>query len=198
MLSTPNSLWQELSGKRVFSWRYNLGKNQRKKGTCGFQEPLFLSWLAGFIDGEGCFKVAIKKKAKAGIGFEVMPSIDISQSVLRRDKMESLSSLLSQRALVEHKSIIGNDMACININRFEDIRLLMRDIYPYLFIKKAEGKVYMQILDMIADGKHLTFNGFLEIVKLRERLSPLRTKPNTYRNYSWFQNYFKSKEKITC
>ena len=184
----------ELRDKRPFEWRYNLGKSHRKRVHIMPENPLFFAWLAGFIDGEGCFKIAVKKNPVTGIGFEAMPCIDICQGIARKSKMETLATKLGQSGLTERHSRMGGNMFSININRVEDVKALINAVYPYLYIKKDEAEVFIEILKAITCGKHLTVDGFLEIVRLREKLSPLRTKPKTYRNYLWFQNYFKNKE----
>lgn len=181
--------------KRSFAWRFNLGKSKRKTVSQFPADPLFWSWLAGFIDGDASFKVTIKKKATAGIGFEVMPCIDILQGVARKEQMEMLAFELSHSLLIEKKSLIGKNMCSLNIYRFEDIKAVMEKIMPHLRFKRDDGFVFVEILNLIEDGFHLTVDGFLKIAKLREKIASSRTKPKTYRKYLWFKNYFKDSEK---
>ena len=159
-------------------------------------DPFFWSWLAGFIDGEGSFKVAIKKADKNAIGFEVMPQVDITQSIVKRKEVEELSHKLKHSIVVEHNSTVGNTVCRINIYRRADIRTVLQGVYSYLRFKKHEADLLITILNRMDEGKHLTINGFLEIAKLREGLS-YRTKPKNYRSYISLKEYF-NRRKQNC
>ena len=43
------------------------------------QERLSNNWISGFVDGEGCFHVAINKLKKMTIGWQVLPEFRIVQ-----------------------------------------------------------------------------------------------------------------------
>ena len=43
------------------------------------QERLEALWIAGFVDGEGCFHVAINRQPKATLGWQVLPEFRVVQ-----------------------------------------------------------------------------------------------------------------------
>ncbi len=43
------------------------------------QESLDAEWIAGFVDGEGCFHVAMNRQPKMRIGWQVLPEFRIVQ-----------------------------------------------------------------------------------------------------------------------
>lgn len=187
----------QMENKRVFKWRFNLAKSSRASLTTLPIDPYFWSWLAGFIDGEGSFVVAIKKKEITGIGFEVLPAIKIVQGAAKKKEMNLLAELLGKTTLIEIpdknsiNSIRGNNVCRLDIHRFQDLKAIMNMILSHLRFKKHDAEIFMSILDIIDRGGHLTIDGFLKIARLREKIASARTKPKTYRTYLWFKNYFK-------
>ena len=49
----------------------------------------FLSaYISGYIDGEGCFTVSISPRAKLAVGWEVRPSLSVSQNGDRAEVLQ--------------------------------------------------------------------------------------------------------------
>lgn len=193
MLKSERSSVGQLNNKRTFDWRFKTGVSNRKKLSVFPSDPHFWSWLAGIIDGEGYFKVVVKRKITSGVGFEVMPCIDICQGVARKEQMRSLASNLGNVVVSEHPSpIMGGSMCRININGLDDIKFVLEKVQPYLRFKKDDAEVFGQIVGKISEGQHLTIEGFLDIVHMRENIAKSRKKPYTYRSYLWFERYFKA------
>ena len=186
----------QLKNKRSYAWRRKTGLSNIKTSAIAVVNPDFWIWLAGFIDGEGSFKVIVKKKVQTGIGFEVMPCIDICQGIVRKNQMVKLSKELGSGLLIERKALIGNDMCSLNIYRIQDVKTVLGHVLPHLRFKKDDAEVFQEILRKIDRGEHLTVNGFLEIVHAREKIASGRTKPKTYRSYLWFENYFSGGDNI--
>ena len=43
------------------------------------QERLDKQWITGFVDGEGCFHVALNKQPKMTLGWQVLPEFRVVQ-----------------------------------------------------------------------------------------------------------------------
>ena len=48
-------------------------------GADNQQERLDASWIVGFVDGEGCFYVAINRLLKMALGWQVLPEFRVVQ-----------------------------------------------------------------------------------------------------------------------
>ncbi len=48
-------------------------------GADNQQERLDAQWIVGFVDGEGCFHIAISKLSKMTLGWQVLPEFRIVQ-----------------------------------------------------------------------------------------------------------------------
>jgi len=179
------------SGYRPVTWRYKVAVSRRGEASKLPEDPHFWSWLAGFIDGEGSFKVALKKKRTAPPGFEVNPCIDLVQSATKKQEMEELAAELGKPLFIEvingtHMVPHSHAVCRLTIHRFADVFTITQKILPYLRIKKQEGETFLAILKMIQQGKHLTTEGILEIARLREKLTN-RKRPQTFRSFQVIQ-----------
>jgi hypothetical protein len=53
----------------------------------------FLSaYISGYVDGEGCFTVSIAPRAKLRVGWEVRPSLSVSQNGDRAEVLQLIQS----------------------------------------------------------------------------------------------------------
>ena len=48
-------------------------------GAANQQERLDAEWIVGFVDGEGCFYVAINRMPKMTLGWQVLPEFRVVQ-----------------------------------------------------------------------------------------------------------------------
>ena len=51
-----------------------------RQSSVSKKDVQFLSYLSGYVDGEGCFTVSIYPRKKMTIGWEVRPSFSVSQN----------------------------------------------------------------------------------------------------------------------
>ena len=59
-------------------------------GADNQQERLDPNWITGFVDGEGCFYVAINRQPKMRLGWQVLPEFRIVQHMRDEQLLESL------------------------------------------------------------------------------------------------------------
>jgi hypothetical protein len=182
-----------LSGKKPFSYRLKTAISRREKASELPADPYFWAWLAGFIDGDGSFKVAFKKKKASPVGFEAIPSIELFQGVAKRREMEEIASKLGKPLLIEvtrGSYMVPNEhpVCRLVIHRLEDLLIIARNVYPHLRIKKHEGELFLKILTMIERGDHLTKDGILEIAKIREGLVNGRRRPRSFKSFEVIKN----------
>jgi len=55
---------------------------QERLWTCG--------WIAGFVDGEGCFSVPIFRNSKTKLHWQVQPQFVVAQSASSRDALKEI------------------------------------------------------------------------------------------------------------
>lgn len=132
--------------------------------------PPNIGWyLAGFADGEGSFNVSVRKKEDYGIGWQITPTFNVSQkdpTILFLFKKHLRCGKIRKRynGIMYYEVININSLYNAVIPFFKKFRLLSAT-------KKKNFSVFKKIVEYMHQGKHLTPDGFKEILKLREKLN---------------------------
>jgi hypothetical protein len=95
------------------------------RGADNQQERLWIcGWIAGFVDGEGCFSVPIFRNHKATLRWQVQPQFVVAQSVSGRDALEELVSVLGcGKVYVNQRHDDHREqLALYSVMRFADLR----------------------------------------------------------------------------
>ena len=127
-------------------------------------------WIAGFVDGEGCFHVSINPRKDMTTGYQVLPEFTVVQHQRDVQVLHALKSYFGCGVVrVNH----GDRMAY----RVRGIKDLNEHIVPF-FIKhslKTNKNVdfikFRRVLDLIQKGVHLTAEGIEEIRKIAAQMN---------------------------
>ena len=130
-------------------------------------------WIMGFVDGEGCFTVSIFKNSKAQrkLGWQVFPEFVVSQGE------KSLSTLKFFQDYFKCGFVIKNsrhdnhrdDMYKYCVRSQKDLREAIIPFFLENKLKSAKQKdfeIFVSILQLMAEGKHLNQTGLKQIAKL--------------------------------
>jgi hypothetical protein len=172
-------LWAEKDRRRNSKLQKPYGKEQIHR------EKLNPHYVAGFIDGEGCFSVSIGKHKTLKRGYEVRPEFEIE---VRKDDQEVL-----ERIVVTIGAGRIYDCSYERYGWFPHAKYKITSIWEmkeYLFpflnqyplqAKKAKSyKYFREIVLMLCEKQHLSDEGFEKIFKLRTELRMLGKKARTY------------------
>jgi LAGLIDADG endonuclease len=133
----------------------------------------FLSaYVTGYVDGEGCFTVSISPRAKLLVGWEVRPSLSVSQNGDRAEVLHLVQSLFGCGSIRADRS---DRTLKWETRRLED--LLDRVIphfehYPLLSGKNADFERFAAVCRLMAAGEHRRPAGLVEIVELAAQMNP--------------------------
>lgn len=139
------------------------------------EKSITSSWLAGFIDGEGCFMISFSLRAKMKHGFEIKPSFSCSQ---KRDKQGFNFSVLSF-IKQEFKSGFIRFSKKDQLWKYEvrNIDSLYNNVIPYFDVnllhtsKQTDFYKFKQICLIIKSNHHLSITGAKEIIELAFSMS---------------------------
>jgi hypothetical protein len=137
----------------------------------------FLSaYISGYVDGEGCFTVSIAPRAKLRVGWEVRPSLSVSQN---GDRAEVLQLLLSHFACGSIRPDRSDRTLKWETRRLED--LLERVIphferFPLLSGKRLDFERFAVICRLLAERAHRSRSGLARIVELARVMNPSGTR----------------------
>lgn len=141
--------------------------------------PDHIGWyISGFCDGEGSFNVSLRRKTDYKIGWQVVLSFNVSQrdiTMLALIKRYLKCGIIKKRQDGLYSYDVTNPNAITNtiIPFFEKFRFFSAS-------KKYNFRLFEQITKLVADKKHLSPEGFQEIMILREKLNPGRGRTRKY------------------
>src|SRR3954471_13715445 len=61
-------------------------------GPCVSSREFLSAYISGYVDGEGCFTVSISPRAKLADGWEVRPSLSVSQNGDRAEVLQLIQA----------------------------------------------------------------------------------------------------------
>ncbi len=108
------------------------------------------AWLAGIIDGDGCFTISLRKQHNSKI-----PSLNIWCQVCITAKTENRWYLdkivdmvgMGKVYLKKQGSPQGYSVVTYQTTNFQDTLSLARLVYPYLVLKKEKARKLIEILE---------------------------------------------------
>ena len=127
-------------------------------------------YLSGFTDGEGCFYVGFSKRVDLPLKWQVITEFHLSQNPGGKNVLEALQQRLSCGYLKPNHAQSIKDKTWVLI--IKDRKELKEKLIPFfqkhpLYTSKHDDfLVFVKVLDLIDQGKHLTKDGFKEVVEL--------------------------------
>ena len=138
-------------------------------GADNQQERLDPHWIVGFVDGEGCFHVAINKLPKMTLGWQVLPEFRVVQH--RRDEL----------VLHQIKDFFGFGDVTVNhgdrkefrVRGLKNLNKLVQffRMHSLRTIKQRNFEIFSEIIEMMNQEKHLTKEGLDKIAQLASTMN---------------------------
>lgn len=135
-------------------------------------------WLAGFVDGEGCFSVSVLKSKFTKTGLSVALAFILSQH--SRDK-----SLLNRLIAFFGCGRIKPDNRSPNVyyvvNKFSDIASKIVPFfvqYPLLGVKSLDFVDFCRVVEIMQAKEHLTSQGVKQVGLIKEGMNKGRVLPS--------------------
>jgi LAGLIDADG DNA endonuclease family protein len=136
--------------------------SDKVSGAVNQQERLE-SYIAGFVDGEGCFHVAIQRNPCTRSGWQLVPEFRISQDVARIKVLDLARELLGCGSLREnHRGSDDHTYVLVVRNRKDLVERVIPffERNPLLSCKQDEFTTFADIVRAMAEGEHLAPEGF--------------------------------------
>ena len=131
-------------------------------------------WIVGFVDGEGCFHIAINKNDTMTSGYQVLPEFTVVQHEKDVKVLHALKAYFGCGVVrVNRKDKTSTRMAY----RVRSVRHLLDIISPFFLEhqlktqKHVEFRKFRKVLLMMDKGKHLTKEGLEEIQGITSQMN---------------------------
>jgi hypothetical protein len=128
-------------------------------------------WLAGFIDGDGCFYIHILKNNSIAIGFQVQLSLIITQHVRDAELLKAIITFLGGGTLQFQKNTNVVHLRLRDFNIISTVLIPLLNTHPLKTTKRYDFEKFLRVHDMMKRREHLTLEGLEEIRAIKARMN---------------------------
>jgi len=127
-------------------------------------------YIAGFVDGEGSFHVAVQKSENVRLGWQVIPEFHVSQNHERTVTLEIIRKVLDCGYIKPNHKTRENDRTDVLVVRnhqdLKDKVIPFFRRYKLLSSKNGDFEKFAVIVEFMDQGKHLETSGLKNILKI--------------------------------
>jgi hypothetical protein len=130
------------------------------------------SYISGYVDGEGCFTVSISPRPTLLVGWEVRPSVSVSQNGDRCEVLLEIQDYFGCGTLRPDRSDRTLKWEVRNLAQIVTKVIPHFRRYPLRSGKRRDFESFAEICERMALKEHLTVVGLQEIVRLAGQMNP--------------------------
>jgi len=138
-------------------------------------------WLLGFVEGEGCFSIIIKKSRGHIHGYQAHADFSIKLTASEKDTLEKIRNYLGNVGHIYYrdpektrlKFINANEEVMFKVTKLEEIKKIVEFFKDLDFIslsKKQDFENWCECIKLIENKQHLTKEGLLKISYIRDKI----------------------------
>jgi hypothetical protein len=147
--------------------------------------------MSGLFDAEGCIELAVQQSNPYQLGFRIRPATHLQQtsdkSILESifDRYSSVAGFDYSIIDISNPSPNEQDSERATIHSADDIEAFLRPLIPLLGEKRRQAKIMVnEFLPAYRRGKHGTKEGFIEMMKIKERMDEQKPMDKADRKYT--------------
>ena len=139
------------------------------------QQERLGDYLAGYVDGEGSFHVAVQRNPSTRYGWQLVPEFHVSQNPERATVLRLLQAHLQCGRIQANAKSGGRDRSLVYVVRGRAD--LLRNVIPFferhpiLSEKRREFETFAEIVRAMERGEHLQREGFERLLALALRMN---------------------------
>ena len=130
------------------------------------------SYISGYIDGEGCFTVSISPRPTLLAGWEVRPSLSVSQNGDRAEVLLLIQRYFGCGRIRPDRSDRTVKWETRSLDPIRTAVIPHFTQYPMLSGKHRDFERFADICERMARGEHRLRSGLVEIVRLAGEMNP--------------------------
>jgi hypothetical protein len=130
------------------------------------------SYISGYVDGEGCFNISLAPRSTLVVGWEVRPSLSVSQNGDRAEVLTLLQSYFGCGSIRPDRSDKTLKW------EIRSLLLIMDRVLPHfrrhqlLSSKQKDFELFALVCEAMVRGEHRTSCGLSEIVRYAGQMNP--------------------------
>jgi hypothetical protein len=133
-------------------------------------------WIAGFVDGEGCFSLAINSHTSMSLGYQVQAEFAVTQAASSLEALELIKNRL-QCGVIQLNTRKDNHHEPLMIYRVRKLDDLIGRVipffqtYPLRTAKRLQFELFTQAVLLMREKRHLTPDGFEFVRNLSNQMN---------------------------
>jgi hypothetical protein len=138
-------------------------------GADNQQERLDAQWVSGFVDGEGCFHVAINRISKMTLGWQVLPEFRIVQHQRDEKILHLIKDFLGcGKVVVNH-----GDRKELRVRGINDLKKVVKFFKKHRLqtTKRKNFDLFAEIISMMEQKRHLSHYGLRGIAEKASKMN---------------------------
>jgi len=139
-------------------------------GADNQQERLDAQWIVGFVDGEGCFHVALNKMHKMTLGWQVLPEFRVVQHQRDEEVLYKIKNHFGfGKVTVNH-----GDRKEFRVRGMKNLNCLVKffsENQLQTSSKRRSFELFCRIIKMMNDKEHMTRKGLHSIAVLASKMN---------------------------
>lgn len=151
------------------------------------QQERLSDYLAGYVDGEGTFHVAVQRNPSTKFKWQLVPEFHVSQNPERASVLKLLQQRLGCGYIRPNARTGGRDKSLVFVVRrrsdLVDKVIPFFEAHPILSEKQVEFETFAQIVRAMERGDHLSEDGFKRLLELAIRMNG----GGRYRKRDWLK-----------
>ncbi|MHB1963588.1 MAG: LAGLIDADG family homing endonuclease [Acidimicrobiales bacterium] len=127
------------------------------------QQERLDAYVAGFVDGEGCFHVALQRNPSTRVGWQLVPEFRVSQDVSRVQVLHLVRERIGCGALHQNHRGSHDRTLVLVVRRREDLLNRVIPFFernPLVSCKQKEFLTFCRVVRGMEAGEHRTHEGF--------------------------------------
>ncbi len=117
------------------------------------------SYISGYVDGEGCFTVSISPRPTLLVGWEVRPSLSVSQNGDRREVLLEIQQYFGCGTIRPDRSDRTVKWEVRSLPQLVRTVIPHFRQYPLRSGKRRDSELFAEICERMARGEHLERGG---------------------------------------
>ena len=133
------------------------------------QERLDSQWIVGFVDGEGCFHIAINKIPKMTLGWQVLPEFRVVQHQRDEKVLYKIQKYFGLGKVTKNHGDRKEFRVRGLVNLVKVVEFFRAN--PLQTSKQQNFEIFSQVIQMMSNDEHLTKQGLQKIALLASNMN---------------------------
>lgn len=133
------------------------------------QERPSADWIVGFVDGEGCFHVAINRQPRMSVGWQVLPEFRVVQHQRDERVLRTLVETFGcGNVVVNHGD--RKEFRVRGLHNLERVVKFFQQ-HPLRTSKQANFEAFASVIQLMRQQRHMTREGLVQIARIASTMN---------------------------